>query len=155
MLRTLGIHYRALALALLLLAVGLSYDAPKAFGQAPQAHLEKLDAALRRHLPFQQLGLAANSLTRPAASGVASLQSERSLPAQAVLRREAAAKRMRELDFAYSPSDKTVRALIKTDGSLDGLDELGITVQSTIGDVSAVRIPVGALAALTVLPKAR
>ena len=65
---------------------------------------------------------------------------------------EVALNRLRELDYAYSYSDNTVRALLKTDGSFDGLAELGVTIQSTVGNVSAVRIPVDALAALTNLP---
>jgi hypothetical protein len=45
-----------------------------------------------------------------------------------------------------------VDALIKTDGSREGLDDLGITVRSQIGAVVSARIPVDSLEALAGLP---
>jgi hypothetical protein len=45
-----------------------------------------------------------------------------------------------------------VDALIMTDGSVDGLEDLGITVQSQVGTVVSARIPLESLAPLTHLP---
>lgn len=140
-------------LVLLVVASGIRSGVSDVHGQVPEAHLEKLDAGLRRHIPMQQATLQGIQLVSPAGLQINSLQGQRRLPEIARERMsEVAQARLRELDFAYSESDHTVRALIKTDGSLDGLEELGVTVQSTLGDVSTVRIPVDSLSALTSLP---
>ena len=151
MLRIFRFSLRILALVILLIAIGLWPSVPDASGQAPQPRMEKLDAGLRRHLAVR--GGVALTPTFITPSGITPSGSpERGLRRAARPLPEVALARLQELDFAYSPSDNTVRALIKTNGSLDGIEELGVTVQSTLGDIYAVRIPVDALAALTNLP---
>ncbi|MCI0438786.1 MAG: S8 family serine peptidase, partial [Chloroflexi bacterium] len=45
-----------------------------------------------------------------------------------------------------------VDALIKTDGSLDGIEDQGVAIQSVVGDIAAARVPVDSLEALVSLP---
>ncbi|MCI0886801.1 MAG: hypothetical protein J4N30_01210, partial [Chloroflexi bacterium] len=133
MFRSPWVYRRILALALFLIAAGILSDVPDVSGQAPQIRMEKLDGGLRRHLAVRGgVALTPTFITPSGTPDLGAQRARRPMP-------EVALNRLGELEFAYSYSDNTVRALLKTDGSFDGLAELGVTIQSTVGDVSAVR----------------
>ena len=137
-------HNVALRVSVALLALPLAIAlavlvAGRVESQQPESRPEKLDAVLFAAFLAEErekgaTGAAAPSAYRPAEGP----------PPET--------PRVVAQSYTDEAGRTFINGLIKTDGSLDGIEELGVVVQSVVGTVVAARIPVDALARLTALP---
>ena len=109
-------------------------------GEGPEAKPEKLDATLS--------GIIARETGKYQTSAIGSESG-----IETTEKEEEDSGNIETAGFSAFTDDRSaIRALIKTDGSLDGIEDLGVTIQSVVGTVVAATIPVDTLLELTSLP---
>ena len=108
-------------------------------GQGPGPRPEKLDATL--------LGMARAETTED----LLGLSNESQSGYRPSSRVPSRALRSDLLSSTYAEIDSSVRALVRTNGSLEGFDDLGVEIQSVVGSIVAVRMPLDSLLQLTSL----
>ena len=134
--------FRAILLPALLLTIAvLAFSISITSGQGPEPRPEKLDATL--------LGMMAKETGQYKNSAIGSGSG---IEPNKKKKKDAGSPESAGFALSAFTDDRSaIRALIKTDGSLDGLDELGVEIQSVVGSVVAVSIPSDSLLQLTSL----